>query len=64
MFMFLTPLSAFFAALRLTADLSFVKELPHKQACTDAGRANPPNLHRTIVNGSHGVAVCAREMLY
>ena len=63
-FMFVTPLSTFIASLRLTANLFFVKELPHKQARTGAGRANPTSLHRTIVNGSHVVAVCAREMRY
>ena len=32
------------SALRVPARMSFVKDLPHEQACTGAGGGSPPSL--------------------
>jgi hypothetical protein len=44
--------------------LSFVKELPHEEAGTGAGGADPPSLDRTIATGRHLIADRAREVRY
>src|ERR1017187_4215005 len=46
------------------ARLSFVKDLPHEQTGTGAGRAGPASLDRAIATGSHVIADRAGEVRY
>jgi len=46
------------------ARLFFVKALPHEQAGTAAGGADPPRLDRGVAPGSHAIVVRARKVRF